>query len=143
MALMALATLSCPAAALCRLVYTALLNAGYHGGAPAGKMAREWSFAKVASSAAPGTLPEETRRARPELLAGSGKPLTDPAAPLAPAKAAWLVDSSYHLMNSTAALTFFAVTGMPIPSGLPRLGAGPLVPGVGMYSICPTTFEEL
>ena len=67
----------------------------------------------------------------------------EPAAPSAPAKAAWLAGSSYHLMNSTAALTCLAVTGMPIPSGLARFGAAPLAPGVGMYSTWPTTFEEL
>ena len=67
----------------------------------------------------------------------------EPATPSAPAKAAWLADSSYHLMNSTAALTCLAVTGMPIPSGLARLGRGPLTPGVGMYSMSPTTLEEL
>ena len=95
-------------------------------------MAREWSLVKAASSAAPGTLPDETSRASPELLAGRGKPLIELAGPLAPAKAAWLVDSSNHLMNSTAALTCLAVTGIPMPSGLARLGAGPLTPGVGM-----------
>src|SRR5579875_506227 len=125
MALMAALTDSWPEAALWRLVYTALENAGYHGGAPAGKMAREWCSTREARVAAPGTLPDFTRSSRPPVLAGSGKPLMTPAAPWAPAKAAWLVASAYHLMKVTAALTFLAWAGIPMPSGLPRLGPGP------------------
>jgi hypothetical protein len=44
-------------------------------------------------------------------------------------------------MNLAAAAGYFAVFGMPMPSGLLMFAATPLTPGVGMYLTLPTTEE--
>ena len=54
------------------LVYTALENCEYHGGAPAGKIGFAWFSISDCSVAAPGTLPDLTRSDRPPRLDGSG-----------------------------------------------------------------------
>src|SRR5579875_3160085 len=123
-------------------VYTASENCEYHGGAPAGKIGLAWCSISDSRVAAPGTLPDLTRSARPPRLDGSGKVWITYLEPLAPAKAAWLAGSSIHFMNSTAAATCLASAGMPMPSGLPRLEPTPLAPGVGMYFIWPTTLDS-
>ncbi len=74
-------------------------------------------------------------------MAGSGKPVITSLEPSAPANAAWLAGSPIHLMKATAAATCLAWAGMPMPSGLPRFGPGPLAPGVAMYLTWPTTFD--
>src|ERR1035437_4105936 len=125
------------------LVYTELLNCEYQGGAPGpGNSARE-VLSSFVSSAAPETLLPWARSCRLLTRAGSGKPDITSAGPFRPAQIACCFVSVIHLMKASAPATFLAVTGMPMPSGLARLGAGPETPGVGMYCTWPTTLELL
>ena len=68
--------------------------------------------------------------------------LTTSFGPCNPAQRAWFSVSVNQLMNFTAPATFFAVFGMPMPSGLATLRPTPVAPGVGMYSVWFTTLDD-
>src|SRR5215469_5346160 len=113
------------------LVYTALLNCAYQGGAPSGNGARACSRSRVASSEAWASLPDLASRSRLDRRAGRGKPSITSPGPFSPAHVAWLSVLVNHLMNLAAASGFLAAFGMPMPSGLAMFAPGPETPGVG------------
>ena len=129
-ALTAAATDSEPAAAWWMLVYTALLNCAYHGGAPAGKIGARDARAGL-RVAAPGTC---RRRPGHEAAAvgGSGNVSDHVLGTVRAGERRLVLAGSSITLNATAAATCLAWAGMPMPSGLPRFGPGPLAPGVGM-----------
>src|SRR5580698_3282378 len=95
------------------LVCTAALNCTYHGGAPFGNGGCAWALRMASSCDA-----------------------------CSPAQRAWFSVSANQLMNFTAPATFFAVFGIPMPSGLATLPPTPLPPGVGMYPVSFTTLDD-
>src|SRR5580692_3698402 len=142
MALTACGMVSCPAAASWTLVCTAALNCTYHGGAPFGNGACACALRMASSWDACSTSLALTIKSKLDSLAGSGNVLTTSFEPCSPAQRAWFSVSANQLMNFTAPATFFAVFGIPMPSGLATLPPTPLPPGVGMYPVSFTTLDD-
>src|SRR5580692_10518141 len=127
MALTACWMVSCPAAAWWILVCTAALNCTYHGGAPFGNGACAWALRIAASLGACAAVAAADVTLKLDSLAGRGNVLTTFCGPCSPAQFAWLSVAVDHLMNITAPATFWPT---------------PVAPGVGMYSVSPTTLDE-
>src|SRR5580693_10426942 len=123
-------------------VCTAELNCTYQDGAPFGNGAFACARRMAASSDACAISPALVRSAKLDSRAGSGNVLTTSLGPFSPAQMAWFSVFVNHLMNATAPGTFFAVFGMPMPSGLATLKPAPVAPGVGTYSVWFTTLED-
>src|SRR5580700_2450639 len=71
-----------------------------------------------------------------------GNVLTTSFDPFSPAQIAWFWVLVNHLMNLTAPATFFALRGMPMPSGLATFMPAAVEPGVGSYAVWLTTLDD-
>src|SRR5215831_1400810 len=94
------------------LVLTASLNCGYQGGAPHGNTGRACCLASVSSFGWP-TLGKA--------FSYEASAVALPGTPTAEANRSCPAGEVNHLMNLAAPAAFWALTGIPIPSGSVKL----------------------